>query len=261
MHKNVFVINLPKSVDRKNYVKQHFLEVGIKDYTIIEGIDGKTLSQDQRQAVYDEAPAYQTRGRGLIPGEIGCALSHLKCYKQLLSNNLKSAFIFEDDCQLNQDAVQVMENIVKQLDHINQPIITLLTLADYVQLRCKPFGLNKIFKHYRIKKVYKAGLAHGYYINHYAAKKMLETFKKINQPIDTWKKIKKLINILCVYPYCVRTNDFLAQRSTILSTRATNNLPQKNKSIFSRIAKQFRDKIMRPYLQQLAFYITGIKRQ
>ena len=134
MNNNIFVINLPKSVDRRDYIKNHFLELGIDDYTFIEGIDGKTLSKKQRQAVYDENLAYTTHGRALIPGEIGCALSHLKCYKHMLNNNLKSTFIFEDDCQLNQDTVAVMDNIVKQLEQINKPIIALLTLADYVQL-------------------------------------------------------------------------------------------------------------------------------
>ena len=91
---------------------------------------------------------------------------------------------------------------------------------------------------------------------------MLQAFKKIHQPIDTWKKIKKLpINILCVYPYCVSTDNFLAQQSTILATTPINNTQRKNKNILSRIAKRFRDKFMRPYLQKLVFYVTGIKRQ
>jgi len=258
---NVLVINLKKSIDRRQYIVKHFSKIGIVNYDFLEGIDGKYLKSNYIQKIYKPSFAVKQHGRELSQGEIGCALSHLECYKDIVKNNLASSFIFEDDCFLNEDTVNNMNTIVEKLDSRKEAIIVLLTLADYVKQRSNCFGFSKISNKYHIKKIYKAGLAHGYYINNHAARKMLQEFRYIHQPIDTWKMIKKIpINIFCVYPYCVSTHMPHSSNSTIKSPYLGEEHKSK-KSLLSRIAKLIRNKILRTYGQKIINFITGIKLQ
>ena len=259
---NALVINLKKSIDRRQYIMKHFSKIGIVNYVFLEGIDGKNLKSNYIQKIYKPSFAIKKHGRELSRGEIGCALSHIECYKHIVKNNIASSFIFEDDCLLNEDTVNNMNTIVEKLDASKEAIIVLLTLADYVKQRSNCFGFNKISNKYHIKKIYKAGLAHGYYINNHAAKKMLQEFKYIYQPIDTWKMIKKIpINIFCVYPYCVSTYMPHSSNSTIKSPYLSDEGHKIKKSLPSSIAKLIRDKILRTYGQKIVNFITGIKLQ
>lgn len=255
---NIFVINLEKDISKKRHITEHFKEVGVSDYQFIPAIYGKTLTQDELNAVYSEEKATHDNKRPLTLGEIGCALSHVTCYQKIVQNN-QAAFIFEDDCLLNGEAVNIMKSINDELHNSNKEIVTLLSLARYVQTRSEHFHINS--ENHKIKRVHQAAYTHAYYITPNAAKEMLEHFKVISRPIDSWGYIRKhsRIKILCVYPYCVSTDETAANQSSIAQDRIKHE--QKNKSIFSRFAKFFREKIMKTYLQKVVSLITGIKAQ
>ena len=51
------------------------------DVTFVEAVDGLSLSDNDLVLRFDEALAYQRYGRKLNKGEIGCTLSHYKCYQ------------------------------------------------------------------------------------------------------------------------------------------------------------------------------------
>jgi GR25 family glycosyltransferase involved in LPS biosynthesis len=55
----VYVINMEKSLDRKNYIDEHFKKYGISDYTFIKAVDGSvedlsnlTLCQLQKERLH-----------------------------------------------------------------------------------------------------------------------------------------------------------------------------------------------------------------
>lgn len=85
----VYVLSLPDAADRRARLERHHAPLGIK-LTMIEGVDGRLLSEAERAAV--------TRpDRPLTPSEIGCNLSHAKAWRALLDSDAPCAVVLEDD--------------------------------------------------------------------------------------------------------------------------------------------------------------------
>lgn len=107
---------------------------GFLDVCFVEAVDGRNLSKKQLMKIWNQDKAYKTYGRYMKGGEIGCALSHRKCYEEIWNNHDDVALILEDDVSF-QDVD--MENIifsVSKILKIEKPIIVLLS-GDYWYIR------------------------------------------------------------------------------------------------------------------------------
>tara|TARA_R110000824_G_scaffold35996_2_gene112183 strand:- start:226 stop:885 length:660 start_codon:yes stop_codon:yes gene_type:complete len=105
----IFVINFPNDMIRKHFQQEQLIGL---NYTIIEGINGHNLNYNKIDLNHNK-----NLFRKLKPGEVGCLLSHLKCYKKALEKDLKEILILEDDAELSID-------FDKKLKHVrnNSPI-------------------------------------------------------------------------------------------------------------------------------------------
>ena len=126
-----------------------------------------------------------TRGRNLLLGEIGCALSHLSIYKRVIENDLSGALIFEDD---------VIINTYTLLEKINNATIILNKKNEAYILH---LDTNNLFKEKmkleeNIFEFKKGSGTHAYYINRKACYNMLRAFGNYPQiPIDFFKILGK----------------------------------------------------------------------
>lgn len=87
----IYVINLKKNTDRL----EKFMENAKKANVTVERFDaiyGKELQKDHPDIV-----KYFVKDHKLIPGEIGCALSHIKIWQDTIDNNYNNILVFEDD--------------------------------------------------------------------------------------------------------------------------------------------------------------------
>lgn len=91
----IYLINLKKDVNRLNKVLQQFKKFNIKNFEIVEAVDGKSLSKEQIVQNYDKQSA-EKLVRNLSPSEIGCALSHIEAFRRIIKEN-KRCLIIEDD--------------------------------------------------------------------------------------------------------------------------------------------------------------------
>lgn len=90
-----FVISLQKSEDRRTSMEVQLQRAGI-DYQIIDAVDGSRLTNEEvSRLVHHEA--FAASPRWLNRTAIGCAASHLLCYKAIISQGLSQALILEDD--------------------------------------------------------------------------------------------------------------------------------------------------------------------
>lgn len=91
----VYVINLDGSNTRLSDTQQQLDNAGI-EFTRISAVDGrgKTLADFPE---YDDKAAQKIMGRSLIPTEIGCYLSHVKCVEAFLRTDAEYLMVFEDD--------------------------------------------------------------------------------------------------------------------------------------------------------------------
>jgi len=100
--KEIFVINLNKSVDRLSTFDKSIKHIGIHTYTRWEAVNGYELSSDERKHLSKGLCKWV----GCAPGVIGCYLSHITLMKHILDkyrHEEKGWFlVFEDDAVISQ---------------------------------------------------------------------------------------------------------------------------------------------------------------
>jgi hypothetical protein len=86
----VYVINMEKSIDRKQYIEEHFNKYKILQYHFVDAIDGSSENIND-MLVTPVGPI-------LSDGEIACSISHIKAInKWLQESDSEYAIITEDD--------------------------------------------------------------------------------------------------------------------------------------------------------------------
>lgn len=186
-----YVINMEKSVDRRNYVTNLLDSISYVDYEVINAVNGKELSQSEINEYFDRNFFINKYIKEPSAGQIGCCLSHFKCYKNIINNGDNAAIIFEDDITLKRDFKNDLEKL-KPIYCSEKPVIILLSGWYWFN---KEFNLNGI----KVRKVYDGFLAQSYIINKAAAQKILEL--KPGFVADDWSFYKSLgIEIYGVSP-------------------------------------------------------------
>lgn len=194
-----FIINLERSKERKEYM-QGILEpfTSLHKPTFMQAVDGKELSDEAINQQFLQAEAYKRYGRFLKKSEVGCTLSHRKCYKALTESDDNVAFIMEDDI-LFRVAPSDMDSILHQLkQHIETDCPTIIILfGEYWWTKSKSAGDD-----YQLKHVYDAISAQGYLINQPAAQLLLR--EKASSLADDWEYIiSKGIKVQALYPHII----------------------------------------------------------
>ena len=98
----IWVINLARSTERRAYITAHLEALGLP-FEIAPAVDGRELTPEELAEVYDPVQAIAAIGREMSPSEIGCALSHLRLYQRMATENIDTALIIEDDASIHAD--------------------------------------------------------------------------------------------------------------------------------------------------------------
>jgi len=128
----VFVINLDRSPDRLEFVKNQLSKYSI-EFERSNGVVADTLSQEEIQKVYSPSKNKKQYVRPLHLGQIACYLAHMKVWREIITQNLDYAIILEDDFSVD-------EKILKQLEFLEKTY----GKWDYVRLQ-ENAKLKKIF--------------------------------------------------------------------------------------------------------------------
>lgn len=189
------LVNLDRSPERlarsAALLKTHNIE-----FHRIEGVDGANLSYQRMKHLL--APTFSQYYKVITAGEIGCYLSHIKCWQHIVDNNLPYAVILEDDFSI--------------LGEVN-------SLNDYVQAIKEPWDCIKLMEYpqkrhaiesapcidktlVRYDKIPSRTTA--YLMSLLGAKKMLAQSNRIGRPVDLdfqyWWESKLMVYGL--QPYC-----------------------------------------------------------
>ena len=106
------VINLNRSKERLQKIRARLNELNI-GFERIEAFDGSNLSDDEYNSLtypYNH-PCRVRFTRELTKGEVGCFISHRKCWQKLVNSNEDYAVILEDDLHISDEAKQFLENL------------------------------------------------------------------------------------------------------------------------------------------------------
>lgn len=138
----IFVINVPAQKERREFMEKQLQHLGL-EYEFIEAVSGEVPQVERRG--YEPERAIEENGERLLPGEIGCALSHLGLYERMVEEEIVEAVILEDD-------VLLPDNFQKMVDKASQSEFAYVTfnyppvgiLRDL--LFEKTFSLPRIFR-------------------------------------------------------------------------------------------------------------------
>lgn len=108
----IYVVSLKRDVDKRKVISQVLEDFGL-EYSFIDAVYGKELSEDILEGYKANSRGkIIDRGFALTPGEIGCTLSHLMIYKDMLVKNRNWACVLEDDAILDER----FETFIKNFD-------------------------------------------------------------------------------------------------------------------------------------------------
>jgi glycosyl transferase family 25 len=194
-----YVINLKKDIERRNYMVTLLKPYTFLDIEFIDAVNGKELSENEIREFFDEQLAYKRYGRKLNRGEIGCTLSHYKCYQKLLDSSKDFALILEDDISIIGD-LHLIEVFHKYMN-THKPCVCFLS-GDYWWT--KQMGIND---NYKICNIYDAVGGYAYIINRAAAKLLMYINKRPGCLADSWYLTKSQgVSLYAIKPYIIDAN-------------------------------------------------------
>jgi GR25 family glycosyltransferase involved in LPS biosynthesis len=145
----------------------------------IEAVDGRLLSQKEIANGYSKWRTCFCHGKRLSRGEIGCALSHLKFYRNVLERGT-AGFVFEDDVELGDNIKRVLGEIEKFLASKTAPTLVQLPGLE----RDLPISVENMNN---FIKVFSPIGTYAYGVNLSAAELLLNVFNPIKCPIDYYR--------------------------------------------------------------------------
>lgn len=188
-----FILNLRTSTERREYMNGILKDVTVVHPIFIDAIDGRKLPENERDYLFDEERFKREYDRSIRPGEIGCTLSHQKCYRELLHSDDNSLIIFEDDIIVNSEITALLPKVEKWLS-VDEPRVMLLSGWFWHK---KP---QQFFEEYKIAEIIDGFLTHAYALNKSAARLMLDT--KPWYLADAWEMFRNRgIKIMGLKPH------------------------------------------------------------
>jgi glycosyl transferase family 25 len=188
-----FVINLPRSTERRERMGRMLAAYPELEVEFIDAVDGCALTDEEREERFDTRMGdFRTLGR-MRPGEIGCTLSHQKCYHRIVDERIPCALILEDDLKEGADfgaAVRLLEPL------LDTPAPRAILLSG----RFWWMTARQIDRTHRLARVFDAFLTHAYMINLAGARVLVDD--RPGYIADNWRYlIRRGLHLYGVVPH------------------------------------------------------------
>lgn len=122
---HIFIVSLKQDVEKRATISKVLNSFSL-DYTFIDAVYGKELSIEYLDSLRNKSSGVlANRSYPATSGEIGCTLSHLKTYQEVIDRGLEWACILEDDVILDER----FEMFIKQFQSNNLDIHNLYLLG------------------------------------------------------------------------------------------------------------------------------------
>lgn len=199
-----YVISEKKFSKRKENILQCFHHWGIEP-NFYDAVMGRDLTKRQLEELTAD-------GGILKPGAIGCVLSHLGLYQELLNSKEPCVYIFEDDAQLTEHFIKLQPVIQRFMEKQSGP--TVLSLYKFQGLKKK---VERLDSDVWIMQSLAGSASQAYVINREAAANLLKAQNPVRIELDAWAIYQKLgfLRLYCVSKDLVQLNDVLSKESTI----------------------------------------------
>lgn len=199
----VYVISLNDAYKRRESIAKELKKQNINDFHIIDAVRGSDLTASEKKTcVFQNKKNDHKWYIKLNNGQIGCSLSHLKAYKELLKTNYQFALIMEDDAIFNGDLTIALSNAILENFNKNAQILLLSELKLFYKKPIKKIECRAIVK------VLTAVYSHSYFINRTAAINMIDFNYPVKTVADNFMLFRLYcnVNIFGIDPFIVDQN-------------------------------------------------------
>ena len=194
MKLKTYIVNLERSTVRKQYMEDLLKPYSFLDVEFIKAVDGRQLSDNERDALFDYSKSLKLYGRKLNPGEVGCTLSHRHIYERVSKGDEPYVLVLEDDIKIMRDLNEINLGEVDSVLNVPFPRVLMLS-GDYVYYKKKP-----------IARIYSALGTYAYMVNK-AGAELLSTKVPPCCVADDWLFYKrKGLKMYAIYPYMIDAN-------------------------------------------------------
>lgn len=170
---------MEKDTQKRILIEKQLAKHPELEYSIWKAVEGRKLSeQEQKEEVLPEF--YSRYGRNATLPAVGCALSHIGVYRDMVSDNVHYALILEDDALLSSDLK--LDAISKILDS-EEPRVVLLTPDFWYHKKAEKISVDGKYNIYRLADGY---MTSGYAINTAAAQLLSSKLFPIQYVADAW---------------------------------------------------------------------------
>lgn len=129
----IFVINMKHHADRREAAAAQLARVGLTP-TFVEAVNGREMPPEQA-ALQDVDGRLRRAPKPLMPGEMGCYLSHWHIFEKMVAENIPQALVLEDDLIIADALPAVLEALTKDG----------LPPYDLIKLAISETGLSRSF--------------------------------------------------------------------------------------------------------------------
>lgn len=225
----IYVINLDRSQDRLKSIADQFHNLHL-EFERVPAIDGRALPEAELLAHHVPTKNWPSP---LSPAEIGCFLSHRKCFELIANGEDDYAAIFEDDIRLSTGASALLTST----DWIpaDSDIIKIDSYGHEV-LISRPVKQEGSYQISRLRSRHL--LAGGYIISRRSAQKLISLMQKATVPLDhfLFDPDDGPFNTLNIYQILPA----IARQSGAQSTIGPNRSPKKRPSLLGLVYREIK---------------------
>lgn len=242
-----YLVNLNRSSDRLENMDRQLSALNIS-YKRVGAVDGKALTDSEIDDVTVDRKYRKIWYRNLTRGEIGCFLSHRKCWELIVAGSENFGCIIEDDVLLSPKVKEFIKNELWipegvhliQLSHLGRGGVL---ISDEIDLNNK-FGLVRVIKPHHIG-------TQGYLIDKKAASEALRLTRKIESPVDEFLFslrycFGRKYSAWVVNPYVVKAN--LEEETTVCAEGRRNEKPETVRQVIGSVLCRLRVSLLRKFV-------------
>lgn len=211
-----FIINMEKDATKLKHMKSICKQQGILP-KIIRATEGKKL----KNKFTVKHHSFNFIHHSLSLGEIGCAYSHIKVYKEILQNKLAFSLILEDDINFSGNIRELITKIILtdetwDIVHLGHHPIS----SREKQTKGSYWNRTQIHNSYKLLLPCEpAAGTYGYLITYNGAKKILSQLDSLDKPIDHYTGSTIHCNFLLLSPPAITINKFYSDNHNDMQER------------------------------------------
>ena len=152
----IYIISLRRTPERRLHIQRQLDAHNLK-YRVIEAVDAYNF-QESELSVLDIENPYQENNTDRL-STLGCLLSHIEFYNQVIKNNHEIACVLEDDAQLLPSFLDVLSS--EKLQRKKWGILLLAHQSNIVTELLKLYYKNAKIKRFRLYDKYILGALPG----------------------------------------------------------------------------------------------------